>query len=44
MLSFLTGAPLDNYICAECGFVESYLSDPAGWRDFIRRKLRRAQQ
>ena len=21
-------APLDNYVCAHCGYVESYISDP----------------
>jgi ribosomal protein S27AE len=24
---FSTGAPLDNYVCGDCGYVESYLVD-----------------
>jgi ribosomal protein S27AE len=32
-----TLAPLDNYICANCGFMESYVADPAK-RAMIARK------
>ncbi len=26
-ISFWTIAALDNYVCADCGFVESYIAD-----------------
>lgn len=27
-LSFLRSIPLDNYVCTNCGYVESYVADP----------------
>jgi len=27
-ISFWVAAPLDNYVCASCGYVESYIADP----------------
>jgi len=27
-LSFLRSIPLDNYVCTNCGYVESYVGDP----------------
>ena len=27
-LSFLRSIPLDNYVCVDCGYVESYVADP----------------
>lgn len=27
-LSFLRSIPLNNYVCANCGYVESYVADP----------------
>jgi predicted nucleic-acid-binding Zn-ribbon protein len=27
-LSFLRSIALDNYVCANCGYVESYVSEP----------------
>ena len=27
-LSFLRSIPLDNYVCTNCGYVESYVSEP----------------
>lgn len=28
-ISFLSQAALDNYVCADCGYVESYIADRA---------------
>jgi hypothetical protein len=28
-ISLRTAAPLDNYVCVECGYVESYIGDRA---------------
>ena len=28
-------AVLDNYVCANCGYVESYISDPAKLQDIV---------
>ena len=36
-VSLTTMAPLDNYVCTACGYVESYVSQ-AGDIDKIRRK------
>lgn len=27
-LSFLRSIPLDNYVCVNCGYVESYIAEP----------------
>ncbi|MDD4769376.1 MAG: hypothetical protein PHT52_06250 [Eubacteriales bacterium] len=27
-LSFFRSIPLDNYVCTNCGYVESYVSEP----------------
>ena len=27
-ISLTSIAPLDNYVCAQCGYVESYIADP----------------
>ena len=27
-LSFLRSIPLDNYVCTNCGYVESYVAEP----------------
>ena len=31
-VSFWSVAPLDNYVCARCGYVESYVADPSKLR------------
>ena len=30
-------AALDNYVCAECGYVESYVSDPKKLAEIVRK-------
>ncbi len=30
-------AALDNFVCAECGYVESYVSDPGKWVEISRK-------
>ena len=30
-------AALDNLVCAECGYVESYVSDPEKWVEISRK-------
>jgi ribosomal protein S27AE len=32
-----TYAALDNYVCGNCGYVESYISDPSKLEDIVSR-------
>jgi hypothetical protein len=34
--NMVSGAPLDNYVCVNCGYVESYISDERSLREIAR--------
>ena len=36
-VSLLSIAALDNYVCAECGYVESYVADSSKLREIAKR-------
>ncbi len=47
-IDFKNSVALDNYVCTTCGYVESYISDPAAlerirqqWPDASKRKRKR---
>jgi predicted nucleic-acid-binding Zn-ribbon protein len=35
-VTFLSGAPLDNYVCANCGYVESYIANARDLQKIIK--------
>jgi predicted nucleic-acid-binding Zn-ribbon protein len=36
-ISLTSMAPLDNYVCTDCGLVESYISDQGKLKEFARK-------
>ena len=34
-ISLTSIAPLDNYVCTECGYVESYIAEPAKLKEIF---------
>jgi hypothetical protein len=36
-IGFTSIAALDNYVCTECGYVESYVSDPDKLAEILRK-------
>ena len=41
VVALLSGARLEDYVCVDCGYLESYLDNPPANRDAIQRKWRR---
>ena len=41
-ISLVSVAALDNYVCAECGYVESYVADP-GKLEEIKKNWRKVE-